>query len=73
MGSPPRINADTYEWQIYTFGRQKANRFDSSGIKGRSNAGKSPAAVGFTEIGVAALQAERLRMGVAVMRKRYLS
>jgi hypothetical protein len=69
MLSPPRINADTYEWQIYTFGRQKANRFNSSGIKGRSDAGRSPAGVGFTEIGVAALQTDRLRM--AAMRKRY--
>jgi len=71
MRSPPRINADTYEWQIYTFGRQKANRFNSSGIKGGSDAGKSPVGVGFTEIGVAALQTERLCMGMATMRKRY--
>jgi len=30
MRSPPQINADTYEWQIYTFGRHKATRFNPS-------------------------------------------
>jgi hypothetical protein len=71
MRSPPRINADFSVRQTYTFGRQKANRFNSSGIKGRPDAGKSPAGVGFTKTGLAALQTERLRMGIATMRKRY--
>jgi hypothetical protein len=69
MRSPPRINASAFEGQTYAFARHKATRVNSSGIKGRPDAGKSPVGVGFTEIGVAALQTERLRM--ATMRKRH--